>query len=561
MRREGLQLPGEGEEEKAKRQKKELEEKEAHEAADESAGKPRGLGFLAVESEPDRPSGLAETWANTKKEPEEDEPPSGPDDQEAPPITEYFAAMPQDEAMPQPATEEIKPPEPAAEEDEAPPAHIIEEPAEAPAVPEEPVAESADEDDDADAEPELPAPQPEPEASPSPEPKEEEPPKLEEEPAPAAEPEAIPEVEEPLREEPDETVPAEADDEDEPAREDEPVHEEAETADIPAEEPAEEELNIDHTPEIAAVVEDEDEPEIPGEEADAEVPDAEPEAEPDADEELDHVESEEDAVKAEEPPEVRPFTFVEGEEEKPEIEEAQPAAEQAKPDEGSGHDERGLEEGRGLKDQEAGPDSTEHEKLKPFETAVAPETSRSSRAAEQKMKLESAPKGPLAGRRIETLNREELMQIARSIDIEGNNLFQIFETHLIGERGLRRLLIEYQKGNNLSEALKREVLEHELDFERDPAMRNPAPPSVTSQDSPASKEGFDSNPTLEKLLKKADVGVDDNSKTVFEKGHKRYEAVESGKHKRRYRALADAVFFIIIGILALLVVIIYLRRG
>ncbi len=52
------------------------------------------------------------------------------------------------------------------------------------------------------------------------------------------------------------------------------------------------------------------------------------------------------------------------------------------------------------------------------------------------MRVESAPKGPLTGRRVETLGQAQLLSIAAEINIDGNNLRHIYETHMIGERGL-----------------------------------------------------------------------------------------------------------------------------
>ena len=80
------------------------------------------------------------------------------------------------------------------------------------------------------------------------------------------------------------------------------------------------------------------------------------------------------------------------------------------------------------------------------------------------------------GKRIDTLSRAELMDLSEKVIIDGSNLRQIYETHLIGERGLRRLVAEHMHGGDLRKALRQEVLEREMDFERDPALRDLAPP-------------------------------------------------------------------------------------
>lgn len=555
-------LPGEGEAEDQKsRRKKELEEREARERV---VKKPENLGFLAVESEPEKPSLVAKAWAETKGGPEDgQEAPSRPDDEEDPgpadippvvPPVETIRPAPEDdeEAPPPPAEDAVEaiptpvedtveraPDSDASDEDE-PPAPI-EIPAEPVRIPEaEPAAarvEAQDDDEDPGLEPEPPsAPEPEPEAAPVP--------------MPEREPEAV-----------ETTI-------DEPRLEEGAGHGDAETAD-------EEELRIDHArrAEAPAGAEDAGEEAAEDEEAAAEpAPEPAPVLEaapdpagaeevpgPDAEEELPVTPEGPEPERPEpEPAEARPFEFVEGvhDEDEPSI-----AAEQAAEEEPVSEEPKAPEHiGYTLMNNEADPGTPAAGQPSPAEAAVVPETSRSSMAAESRMNVESAPKGPLAGIRIETLNRTELMDIARNVDIDGNNLLQIYETHLIGERGLRRLIIEYQKGGDLGEALKREVMEREMDFERDPAMRNLAPSSVTQSDD---KSVDADNSTLEQLLKEAnadaDGAADSEEKAAFEEARTKYEAA-SGRSRQRYRVIADAGFFLVIVILFLLVVIVYLRR-
>jgi hypothetical protein len=179
------------------------------------------------------------------------------------------------------------------------------------------------------------------------------------------------------------------------------------------------------------------------------------------------------------------------------------------------------------------------------------ETSTASMAAEKRMKIESS-KGPAAGKRIDTLSRAELMTLGETITIDGNSLRQIYETHLIGERGLRRLASEYMHGGDLRRALRQEVLQRERDFERDPAMRDLAP-SI-----PASAE---SNPTLEKLLQKAAVSVaDSGEEAAFFKARARYEATHQRQNNKQQRRLIDITLSLVIAILVVLVIFMYLAR-
>lgn len=181
------------------------------------------------------------------------------------------------------------------------------------------------------------------------------------------------------------------------------------------------------------------------------------------------------------------------------------------------------------------------------------ETGLASRAAEEKMKVETAPTGPPAGKRIDTLNRVELMALGEQIVIDGSNLRQLYETHLIGERGLRRLVAEHMKGGDLRKALRQEVLEREKDFERDPAMRDHLPPSPGLADS--------DNPTLEELLQKAEAGAGDNSEeAAFLKARARYKAVNQGHQYKQQRRFIDVSMILIITILVVLVIFMYLAR-
>jgi hypothetical protein len=77
------------------------------------------------------------------------------------------------------------------------------------------------------------------------------------------------------------------------------------------------------------------------------------------------------------------------------------------------------------------------------------------------------------------MSRRELFDISDKIIIDGASLRQVYETHLIGERGLRRLVTEYLRGGNVKKKLRRELIEREIDFERDPILRDRARSSVS----------------------------------------------------------------------------------
>ncbi|MHB1864767.1 MAG: hypothetical protein ACYCPS_01200 [Candidatus Saccharimonadales bacterium] len=77
-----------------------------------------------------------------------------------------------------------------------------------------------------------------------------------------------------------------------------------------------------------------------------------------------------------------------------------------------------------------------------------------------------------AGLSAHTMKRQELLKAASAIKVEGSSLKQIYEAHLVGERGLRRIIAEYLRGGNYIKTLKRELVEREKDFERDPKLRD-----------------------------------------------------------------------------------------
>ena len=81
-------------------------------------------------------------------------------------------------------------------------------------------------------------------------------------------------------------------------------------------------------------------------------------------------------------------------------------------------------------------------------------------------------------KQITTMPRAELLAVSEKIAVEGTTLRQVYETHLVGERGLRRLVTEHLSGGDVQSALRRELVEREIDFERDPILRDRARASL-----------------------------------------------------------------------------------
>lgn len=157
-------------------------------------------------------------------------------------------------------------------------------------------------------------------------------------------------------------------------------------------------------------------------------------------------------------------------------------------------------------------------------------------------------------RRVETMSRSELLQLSEKIVVEGSSLRQIYETHLVGEQGLRRLITEHLRGGDIKKALKREIVEHEIDFERDPAMRDVSPGA-----GPIATGG--GKTALNQMVERASaqvVGAHDE--IAYYKARNNYHAQQEAQ-ERRQRRLVDVTLGTIIVTLLTLVIVLYVARG
>lgn len=92
-------------------------------------------------------------------------------------------------------------------------------------------------------------------------------------------------------------------------------------------------------------------------------------------------------------------------------------------------------------------------------------------AEKSKPRIEIATLQPI-DKHIETISRADLLELSAKTLVDGSTLRQVYETSLITEKGLRRILIEHLRGGDIKRALKRELVEREKDFERDPDIRD-----------------------------------------------------------------------------------------
>jgi hypothetical protein len=186
--------------------------------------------------------------------------------------------------------------------------------------------------------------------------------------------------------------------------------------------------------------------------------------------------------------------------------------------------------------------------------SVSEFTRPTSRTTERVEKGTELPAVKLAaGQHIETLNRAELLSLSEKIVVDGSSLRQVYESHLIGERGLRRLVAEHLQGGDLKKALRQEVVEREIDFERDPAMRD-----LSHQAAIPSGGG---KTVLDNLLQKAAVNLPDSQEeAAFFKARNHYEAAQR-QQQHQQRRLIDVGLVAIIATLMGLVIFLLLRHG
>lgn len=148
---------------------------------------------------------------------------------------------------------------------------------------------------------------------------------------------------------------------------------------------------------------------------------------------------------------------------------------------------------------------------------------------------------------VRLMHRRELLELSEKIVIEGASLRHIYETHLIGEKQLRHLVGEYLEGKDIRRDLRREMVEREIDFERDPLLRDRVRSGLAASDS------------LNQLLEKAGAlpGEDPDDVRRAKLAAERLEAVAN--QSKRNRRVADTAMVTLIVVLAAAVVVLMLR--
>ena len=152
-------------------------------------------------------------------------------------------------------------------------------------------------------------------------------------------------------------------------------------------------------------------------------------------------------------------------------------------------------------------------------------------------------------RHIETMSRADLLELSSKVLIEGTTLRHIYETNLIGEKALRRIMSEHLRGGDIHRLLRREMMERQIDFERDPQLRD-----ASTQDPAGTSVSLDS------LLKQASgnmSGLDDHIQSAIHPSQ-----ASSNQHaSRQHRRMMDIAMISTISVLLALVLILFLTRS
>ncbi len=168
----------------------------------------------------------------------------------------------------------------------------------------------------------------------------------------------------------------------------------------------------------------------------------------------------------------------------------------------------------------------------------------------QRAKSFEKPQESLPGveKNIDTLNRVDLLKLSERIIIDGASLRQIYETRLVGEKGLRRLVKEHLKGGDVKKALRREIVEREIDFERDPGLRDQPLQSAATQ------KGGGRAATLNDLLQNAELAVgEDQEEVAFLKARSAYEEFERDQQSSKQKIMDISFITVIVFLFGLVI--------
>ncbi|MGH7241055.1 MAG: hypothetical protein ACREGB_02035 [Candidatus Saccharimonadales bacterium] len=90
------------------------------------------------------------------------------------------------------------------------------------------------------------------------------------------------------------------------------------------------------------------------------------------------------------------------------------------------------------------------------------------------------PVESMTAERVPQMSMREVLALAADITIDGTSLKKIYEAKQITEPGLRRLAQEHLRGGDVKRGLQKELIVKQMQYERDPQMRDRLAASYTS---------------------------------------------------------------------------------
>ncbi len=169
------------------------------------------------------------------------------------------------------------------------------------------------------------------------------------------------------------------------------------------------------------------------------------------------------------------------------------------------------------------------------------------------------PEALTAKKRAETMSRGELLELSAKVQVDGTSLRQIFETQLVTEKGLRRLITEHLRGGNVARALRKELVEHEIDFERDPIFRDRG----RSDGGTSTGVGVSgaSKTALSGLLEHAGLSEQTQPQPIGPVAKKRDTKAQKSvaTAKKRQQSLVDGALVTLITLLVIIIVAVLMR--
>jgi hypothetical protein len=109
-------------------------------------------------------------------------------------------------------------------------------------------------------------------------------------------------------------------------------------------------------------------------------------------------------------------------------------------------------------------------------TETAPRLTKADVVANQRQAAErlgiTTAEASATAERIQYFDHQEVLAIAEKISLDGTSLRTIYESKQITEPGLRRITREFLRGGDVKAALQAEIQVKEMQYERDPQMRD-----------------------------------------------------------------------------------------